>query len=581
MSVYLPTRRRGYVLAPHICERARVAAKRLAMFGWRQFTLRAIVCAIVCMVSPSVLAADHRFAIVVGNNIGMSHETQLRYAEDDARSMRDVLRELGEFSDARTRVLLGADANTLRSAIEATRLDVERSHSSGHDTMLLVYFSGHADDSSWHMGSGEAVLREQLESELRAIPAAVRIVITDACRTKRVLRGKGGRQIPVFEVRLDDQSRVHGTVYLHSSSAGELAHESDELRASLFTHYLVSGLRGAADDDGDAVVELREAFRHASERTLAHVRRHHATVQRPSFDYELEGHRDIVVTRLEGGPSGRLAVPAGYSMVVQAQGKAGRRLGEIPHGDENRILALASGRYFVSLLDSGTSGFEGWIVVRARRTTYIHVELLDPVVGRPEKLPTKGTKSLERGFDPRPRFHGLGLHYRVSTPVWPRATPCQGTAASYTFARPRYAMRARMGWCRDEWRARQHAMTNDMFELDLGIGHRLTGRVLELQYGVHAGASWMHQSLQLRRELVAAQKSGVDIPEIELKSGGADALAYYFGVHAQLSISVHARIALILTLEAQGIGFRHRTVEGSVRALRFRGQSQLGIAHRF
>ena len=55
---------------------------------------------------------------------------------------------------------------------------------------------------------------------------------------------------------------------LASSTASELSQESEALRASYFTHHLLSGLRGAADADRDGRVTLSEAYRYAYNRTL-------------------------------------------------------------------------------------------------------------------------------------------------------------------------------------------------------------------------------------------------------------------------------------------------------------------------
>lgn len=46
------------------------------------------------------------------------------------------------------------------------------------------------------------------------------------------------------------------------------AHESDRLRSSFFSHHLITGLRGAADADGDERVALSEAYDYAYRQTL-------------------------------------------------------------------------------------------------------------------------------------------------------------------------------------------------------------------------------------------------------------------------------------------------------------------------
>lgn len=62
----------------------------------------------------------------------------------------------------------------------------------------------------------------------------------------------------------DEARSYEGRVYITSSAAGERAQESDEIQGSVFTHYLLAGLRGAADDSGDRRVSLEEAYRFAA-----------------------------------------------------------------------------------------------------------------------------------------------------------------------------------------------------------------------------------------------------------------------------------------------------------------------------
>jgi uncharacterized caspase-like protein len=63
---------------------------------------------------------------------------------------------------------------------------------------------------------------------------------------------------------------MRGYAFLTSSSPDEVAQESDHIGASFFTHYLVSGLRGAADVTGEGKVTLNEAYQFAFNETLGH-----------------------------------------------------------------------------------------------------------------------------------------------------------------------------------------------------------------------------------------------------------------------------------------------------------------------
>jgi uncharacterized caspase-like protein len=96
----------------------------------------------------------------------------------------------------------------------------------------------------------------------------MRILIVDACRSGSLTRVKGGTPAPPFDVHVRGSDGSEGAAFLTSSAANEDAQESDALQGSFFTHYLVSGLLGAADSDGDRRVSLSEAYAYAYEGTL-------------------------------------------------------------------------------------------------------------------------------------------------------------------------------------------------------------------------------------------------------------------------------------------------------------------------
>ena len=81
-----------------------------------------------------------------------------------------------------------------------------------------------------------------------------------------------------------------------SSAATEVAQESDRIRASYFTHYLVSGLRGAADMSGDGRVSLNEAYQFAFSETLGRTVDSRGGAQHPSYDINMSGTGDVVMT---------------------------------------------------------------------------------------------------------------------------------------------------------------------------------------------------------------------------------------------------------------------------------------------
>jgi hypothetical protein len=286
-------------------------------------------------------AEIERFAVVVGNNQGASDELPLRYAEDDASKMARVLRDLGGFPPENLLLLRGENAGAVRRALISVNDRIRSRPQSGARAMLLVFFSGHADASALHLAASAFELAE-LRQLVRGSAAAFRLLVVDACRSGALTRVKGGRDGPPFAIVLDGGPAGEGAVFLTSSSANEDAQESDELKGSFFTHYLASALVGAGDVDGDGHVVLDEAYRYAYENTLRASSRTLAGAQHPTFEYDLRGQGQIVLTTLQPAWSARafLVFPAGRSYLIMHGGRDGAVVAEIGARDRTRRLSV-------------------------------------------------------------------------------------------------------------------------------------------------------------------------------------------------------------------------------------------------
>jgi hypothetical protein len=288
----------------------------------------------------STAFADQRYAIVIGANPGWASDRPLRYAENDAERVRDVLVALGGFAPDRVALLRDPDTADVR----ATLRDVARvTQASSEDTTVFFYYSGHADDERLHL-KGEPLSFKELHATLRGLPATIKIAVVDACKSGAVTR-KGGARVDEFAVSVESP-KLSGMVILTSSGADELSQESRALAGSVFTHHLVSGLRGAGDTNKDGQVTLAEAYRYAYSRTRADTAVS-GTPQRPSFRYELTGQGELVLAQLKSTKAAQMTLPKGvatkyvvldaheWRLVAEAQSET----------DRDVVLALAPGKY--------------------------------------------------------------------------------------------------------------------------------------------------------------------------------------------------------------------------------------------
>src|SRR3569833_658523 len=143
----------------------------------------------------------------------------------------------------------------------------------------------------------------------------------------------------------NDAARLRD-VLLSSSGADELSQESRALAGSVFTHHLVSGLRGAADEDGDHQVTVSEAYHYAYGRTRADTAISGAP-QRPAFRYELSGQGELVLTKLAAPHFAQVTVPKGNDEKYVVLDQREWRLIAEAHAQRDRdtVVALAPGSY--------------------------------------------------------------------------------------------------------------------------------------------------------------------------------------------------------------------------------------------
>jgi hypothetical protein len=314
------------------------------------------ICALLCC---SLLAARaqadepapiRRIAFIIGANDGGKERVHLRFAETDARAMASVLETLGGVSARDRFLLLNPTKAEVVGGVEHLREILSRRESGAKRTELFVYYSGHSDEEGLLLGEeklGYGDLRHAIES----LPADVRIVVLDSCASGAMTRQKGGVRRPPFLT--DDSTKVQGHAIITSSAENESAQESDRIGGSFFTHYLVSGLRGAADASHDGRVTLNEAYQFAFDETLARTAQTQAGAQHPAYDIQLSGSGDLVMTDLRGS-SAKLVLPAemdGRVYVRDADGRLAAELRKVP--GRAIELGLDPGTYSVTLATTG------------------------------------------------------------------------------------------------------------------------------------------------------------------------------------------------------------------------------------
>jgi hypothetical protein len=454
----------------------------------RVTALNIVVLLFLLLFSWRAEAAVERYAVIVGNNRGLPGEIELRYAENDAQRMYDVLKDLGGFAPANMVLLRGENASTFTRTLSTVN-DLIRSSLSRPNTqaVLFVYYSGHANADALHLGATRFDL-VQLEQLVRASPATFRILTLDACRSGVVTRRKGGAPGPQFSVKLEEQLDEQGVVFLTATAASEDAQESDELKASFFTHYLHSALVGAADTDGDGRITLEEAYRYAHDNTVRATSRTLAGIQHPSYRYDLRGQGKVVLTELGANAATRgfLAFPSGRTYLVTRGDRAGAIVGEVATGSTARRLSVRPGRYFVQ--GRATNHLlEGTVTVGAGQS----LEVSDRILRRVEyaRLVRKG------GTDVRVT-QGPQAGYAFRTAIANGKGLCHGGVIGWPIVFSALSLTPRVFGCVGEFENPNLKATSSELGTEIRLAHSFDLPTITLGIGVGAGASWLHQSFE-------------------------------------------------------------------------------------
>jgi hypothetical protein len=302
--------------------------------------------AVLLAASPAARGDPMRILVAVGHQRGAQGERPLRYPIADAAGLARVMQTLGGVAAEHVVLLDDPGPASLDEGLaRAERL--ARGHPPDQVT-LFFYFSGHGDRGALHLGPASLAVND-LAARLARIPAQLRVVILDACRTTRRAQPKGVTAEPAFAIALAPPAPAVGTVWIQASSDGETAQESEDLGGAVFTHYLLSGLRGAADSDGDQRVTLSEAYEFAYTHTL--LRTSPGTAQRPTATLDLLETGPIVLTDITaraGAPLAWLRLPGERDVRYLVFGRRSQTIvGELWSRDRPTDLALSPGSYLV------------------------------------------------------------------------------------------------------------------------------------------------------------------------------------------------------------------------------------------
>lgn len=194
-----------------------------------------------------------------------SHMRSLKYTDDDAYRLNAFLQspEGGALPDEQIRVLIDEAAE--RDVILNTLSTVAKEAS--ENDVIIFYFSGHGLQGSFlphdYDGKDKVVKHQTVKDILESSDAKAKIVIADACHSGSFIATKGnhhGTIIDIYYAAFNESSG--GFALMLSSKGDETSIESNGLRQGIFSHFLIKGLKGAANINDDQIITIDEVFKY-------------------------------------------------------------------------------------------------------------------------------------------------------------------------------------------------------------------------------------------------------------------------------------------------------------------------------
>jgi hypothetical protein len=369
----------------------------------------ALLVLVLGLASPQAEAATALFSLAIGHN-GLPPDARgsgvgvLSFADDDALAVHELARTVARRSvvlalpdrATQARYPSSRDArppsvSELRRALVELGADIAHATSAGDEVAVWFFYSGHGwldDEGRANLTLADGALSQDMlyNEVLPALPGRTVHLMIDACHAEALIRPRDvtAETVEVSASEVASASlrtrlaQLPSVGAIMASASNTQSHEWDDYQTGVFTHELLSGLRGGADVNGDGRVEYSEiaAFLAAANREVTDPRARLTTL--------------VAAPRLY--PRVAIVDTSGARNVARVQGQA-HHLGRFQIDDRrgNRLLDLRAESGFVvdvavpagePLLLSNESG-EATIVASAGSPTNLEEVVLEKGRARP------------------------------------------------------------------------------------------------------------------------------------------------------------------------------------------------------
>ncbi len=234
------------------------------------------------------------WAVIVGVS-SYAHLPSLKYTDDDAYQIYAFLKspEGGALPNEQIRLLI--DENATRQNILAGMNDVLLK--ADENDVVLMYYSGHGLPGMFFPidfdGYNNNLSHHEVMEVFNNSNAKHKLCIVDACHSGSLLSSRSPFNQQLKEFYKEYEEKKGGTAMIMSSKSEEVSLESSGLRQGIFSHFLIRGLNGEADTNGNNTVTIDELFHFVSKGVRDYTR----NAQQPTIAGNYDGNIPISIVR--------------------------------------------------------------------------------------------------------------------------------------------------------------------------------------------------------------------------------------------------------------------------------------------
>ena len=229
-------------------------------------------------IPPRIKGIENKnnYAVVIG--ISTYREKiipKVKYAGRDAETMAKYLEHLASIPKENIKILTDSDV---------TKSDLEEYFENWlprrvtSDSMVYIYYAGHGTPDpagqdafivpyEGHPDSpGKLYSLKKMYAALNKLPAKQVVVMLDSCFSGAEGRGVLREGTRPLVMSVENRVLIGNKVAVIAGTKGnQMSSDYDKVKHGLFTYYVLRGLRGEADQNGDGIVDVGELYEYVKQ----------------------------------------------------------------------------------------------------------------------------------------------------------------------------------------------------------------------------------------------------------------------------------------------------------------------------